>query len=323
MKQAVNGSAGNLSGSGWSEAAAEGLLFDPQKEGAARSRQNQRWNGMNQPIKKKQWPMKNLFCLGILFTLLAASGCRKDCVDPADPECSNYDPCTGYVAADAGFRMLKIPIATLGWDCDGEEPRDLEFETDTIFAGGPVYFRADQEQAAGLSYEWKIGADARTWTTREFELRFGQNAVGDIPVTLMVEKANPLACGGTAYTRDTLTKNLHVKRIPDDIYTGGTWSPIFGRWEGRNTDDPTSIFQVEVHPDWSLTGLLEGCTVKIPQVDIGINFMYIKARTNTSCSRLCGVGTVSEDRREFYLTYSYNDSAGKRVYRKFIGRRVE
>lgn len=259
----------------------------------------------------------------LALSVLAFSGCRKDCDDPTDPDCANYDPCAGYVGADAGFKILEIPIPTLGWDCDGEEARDLEFEVDTIFAtGGATHFRAGQAPEPGLSYKWKIGTDARTWTTREFELGFGQSAIGDIPVTLMIEKPNPLACGGTAYSRDTLTKNLHVKRIPDDIYTSGTWSPLFGKWEGYNTDNELSTFQIELGPEWTLTGLIEGCTVKIPQIDIWLNFLYIKARTNLSCHRLCGVGTLSEDQREFTLTYSYDDAAGERVYRKFIGRKA-
>jgi hypothetical protein len=269
--------------------------------------------------------MKNLFLYGILFTLLAASGCRKDCVDPADPECSNYDPCTGYVVADAGFRILEIPIYTLGWDCGGQEPRDLEFEVDSVFGNGrTIYFRADQETAS--SYEWKVGTDPRAWTTREFNLDFAQNAVGDVPIKLIVEKDNPLSCGGVAVSRDTLTKTLHVMRPPAE-YPSDSWSPIYGKWSGHNEDQSGQNFEIEIIPNFlfaRVNNLLPGCIDREMRVGVGWKFMYIDGRGQSICRRVCGIGLLQDGYRTLVIDYNYQDEAsGERVSRKFIGQRVE
>jgi hypothetical protein len=266
--------------------------------------------------------MKNLFLFGILFTLLAASGCRKDCVDPADPECSNYDPCTGYERADAGFRMLEIPIGTLRWNCDGEGPRDLEFEVDAIFGnGGTVYFRAIHEADR---YEWKLGADHRIWTTREFSLGFAQNAVGDVPVTLITEKADALFCSGKAITRDTLTRILKIKRFPSDPWTDG-WSMIFGNWRGHNEDKPDEDFEIEIIPGFPnrVNNLVPDCIDRSMDVGVGLRYMYIKGQTTPGCKRMCGIGMLQDDNQTLIIDYSYEETPGVRVNRRFVGEKVE
>ena len=260
-----------------------------------------------------------------VIAALTTSGCKKDCLDPYNPECSNYDACLSYEPANAEFEILIKPIGLQNWDCDGEEPRDLEFEVDTITSGRLVYFRASQlgseEEETGLTYQWKIGTDSRTWTTREFDLGFAEDAVGDVPVTLIVEKADPNSCGGTDYSRDTLTKNLHVKRFPDNIYSSGTWSSVFGKWEGYNTDDESSIFQIEIKPDWEVTGFPDGCSYKWP--DVGISLTYFAINDLTPCANLCGLGTLSQDRSELTVNYSYRNDAYERIYRTFVGRKVD
>ena len=272
--------------------------------------------------------MKNLFLIGILFTLLAASGCRKDCVDPADPECSNYDPCTGYVAADAGFRMLTIPPGGYNWNCDGKGARNLEFDVDTIF-GGTVIFRANQKDTAGLSYKWSVGADTRTWTTREFELGFNQSHLGDVSITLIVEKANPLACGGYAYNRDSVTKSLYIEKWPTD-FENEHWSLILGTWEGYNEDNPGYRYEIEVvsrpFPRWPLlNNLLSSCIDKENmEVVLGRNNMLFNGGTIPDCKRMCGIGLLQPDYKTLIIEYTYLDEAsGERVSRKFIGQRVE
>ncbi|MCR9054750.1 MAG: hypothetical protein ACE362_01875 [Phaeodactylibacter xiamenensis] len=270
--------------------------------------------------------MKLLPLFMILMGVLLFAACEKDCLDPANPECANYDPCLAYEPANASFKMLIIPISTYDWDCDGGEPRDLEFEVDTVFAtGGDIYFRADQTelQASNVSYEWRVGADPQVWTTRQFNLGFLENAVGDVPVTLIVEKINPDLCGGTAYTRDTVTKILHVREPLDNTYTDGSWSAVFGKWEGYNTDDESRTFQIEFKPGWRLEGLFDGCIVESPDLSIGLKQFYIAALGKPDCNRVCGVGALSPDRRELSMDYSYDGANGERVSRTFKGVKVE
>jgi hypothetical protein len=268
--------------------------------------------------------MKYNLCFLFVLFLILWSGCKKDCLDPTDPECANYDPCAGYEEADAQFKILLIPQRTQGWDCDGEEPRDLEFVVDTVFANSSaVYFRAEQadSEEEGISYEWKVGTDARTWTSRQFELRFAENAIGDIPITLIVEKADPHSCGGADFTRDTFTKVLHVIPVPDDVYTGGTWSPVFGVWEGHNLDDESDSFQIEIMPNWELHGFIGDCVYRWPD-DIAINLTFFYVEDRTTCADLCGVGTLSGDRRELTFKYSYRADNGEWVYRTFVGEKL-
>lgn len=230
------------------------------------------------------------------------------------------------MGADAGFEMFEIPIATMNWTCDGEEAQDLEFAADTIFGHNSytVHFRANQEDAT--KYEWKVGADSRTWTTREFNLDFSENAIGNVPITLIVEKVDPLSCGTTAVTKDTLTKVMHVLRAPAE-YLSRDWSLLYGKWLGYNEEEPELSFEIEIGPNFPyavINGLFPDCANVEMEVGLGRKFMYIKGWSHPVCKRICGIGTLQPDHKTLVLDYTFQEEwEGERFSRKFIGTRVE
>ena len=84
---------------------------------------------MKQPI---------LFLLLSIITLIGFS-CEKDCNDPMNPDCGNYDPCLGIAQPDADFGFYKKYFKN-------GEPLWLPI-VDTVYnfnnsSGTRVYFRA-------------------------------------------------------------------------------------------------------------------------------------------------------------------------------------
>ena len=131
--------------------------------------------------------MKIIYCLIVGVAILCASGCKDKCKDPTDPDCANYAPCHNFEPANAAFKMLDIPVPTYSWSCDGQAPRNLEFEVDTIFGiDTEITFRALHQAD---KYEWRVGSDARVWTTKEFALTFGPEAIGQVQVQHISLKA--------------------------------------------------------------------------------------------------------------------------------------
>lgn len=263
------------------------------------------------------------FIVGI--AVLIASGCKDKCKDPTDPDCPNYNPCHDFEPASAEFKMLDIPTPTYNWSCDGQPPRNLEFEVDTIFGiDTEITFRALHQAD---KYEWRVGSDARVWTTKEFALTFGPEAIGQIQVQLITEKRAMPRCGGTEFTRDTLTRNLIVKGLPDNPYVNG-WSLIFGKWQGFNEDSPAAIFDLEITPGFPfcrLDGLFPACVNKPLHVGIDLRYMYIVKEYVAECRNVCGLGFLQPDNRTLIIDYYYEEPpgpSGQRVKKKFVGTKV-
>ena len=114
---------------------------------------------------------------GILFlVLLAMVGVFVFSLEGCDHH-HDPDPCLALEPVTAKF-SVKEPIA------------DTTFVTDTVFAGAPTIFEADQEYT---SYLWRVGNDPRTWTTKVFSLTYNE-ALGNVPVTLIVQKLPNKTC---------------------------------------------------------------------------------------------------------------------------------
>ncbi len=136
--------------------------------------------------------MKNSAILQIATLISFAcilNSCKHDCPcdDPTNSECSNYDPDYGKPTANFTIRQSIKPF---GW---AEKPEEIAEFCDTIVAANSgVLFTAKEENAH--RYEWTIGEDNRTFTTREVALRFDDylddenNIWKPIPVKLKVVK---------------------------------------------------------------------------------------------------------------------------------------
>ena len=210
---------------------------------------------------------------GILFlVLLATVGAFMFSLEGCDHH--DPDPCLGLEPITAKF-SIKEPVA------------DTTFVTDTVFAGAPTIFEADQDYT---SYLWRVGNDPRTWTTKSFSLTFDQ-PLGNVPVTLIVQKLPNKTCFPKDNGIDTLVKTFYVKQ-----YVKGP-SKFVGNYEGFEVGNETSAYTVrikyeDIDPPHKLLahtiyGIPRVCGEILPMpylIELGANHIGGKAiSSSTSC----------------------------------------
>ena len=262
-----------------------------------------------------------LMLLGVGYAL-SISSCR-DCEDPTNPECSNYDPCliTTDTKTSANFKMYEC--IKCGW------ADTLMRATNTVF-GGYVVFEAEQFGADIISYEWKIGTDSRVFTERLFRLDFS-GYQGEVEVRLVVQKEVNTDCFPNDDGIDTVTRVLKV--------LGASTENMFRNkeYEGYNTDEPDSIFTVSFRPSdpteplsySTLNNLPKGC-VRPSNWQIGLTIGYNAFIINNSdgvyfydCGHIIGYGDILPDRKTIVINYKLTDNAltpfDKRISKTFIG----
>lgn len=168
--------------------------------------------------------------LALLF-----SSCNTDdeneCCDPANPECSNYDPCySNPPTADFKMRTTSVSFVT---------PENLEAEwCDTIYRSG-VEFKADMKNAE--EYTWYIGSESTPRSGYSFKLGF-QSYLEDtlqnlnpnnpdyyLPLPVTLEVRNNL--GQCVSTEDTLISQTRYLVFARKTLTIGTFR---GYVEGEN-----------------------------------------------------------------------------------------
>ncbi len=259
----------------------------------------------------------------ICFFILAfaiAGCCKEECTDPTDRRCPNYDPCLSYVPANADFDILEIPIFSL--NCDNTGPKTLELKVDTVFSTIDITFRAHNQADR---YYWKIGTDPKIFTDREFELLFGDNAVGDIQVTLVTERNDPNRCSSDPTSRDTVSKKFHILRRshgPDDA-----WSLLHGKWRGANTDHLTDSFEIEIpvsFPLFEIRNLPQGCADPTVVVGLDRKNIFIHGGGGLLCKNICGHGALQDDYKTLIINYWIDgNSPGERIQKQFSGTKIE
>jgi hypothetical protein len=155
-------------------------------------------------------------CLHYLLIIMMLSigmglgSCRKkQCHDPKNPECENYDPCYGKKPVTADFifgRTTATPEPINGVDYPICE--------DTIFNSGGVNRKGFdygiglkfQAKENGAKYTWKLGSE--TISGREFDRNFITAGPGVYQATLIVEKTPDASCFPKDDGKDTITKKF-------------------------------------------------------------------------------------------------------------------
>jgi hypothetical protein len=117
---------------------------------------------------------------------------------------------------DTAFYLFKNPIAG------------------GYYQNGPrLYFKAKFDTNYNVQYEWKVGTDPLIRQTSSFALDFGQ-PVGDINIRL-ISKYSPKSSNGLPGV-DTIYQKIFL----------GENSPLFGDYEGYNTDSPNHTFKIKI-----------------------------------------------------------------------------
>lgn len=137
---------------------------------------------------------------GILF---AFNSCKKECNDPSNPECKNYDPCYGKEHTQASFSIL-LSKNTF-WDPWPEAP------VDSVVLGAyyPVKFTSTASPNSKLT--WILGLD--TFESPSVTTHFGGLPYGSYPVTLIAKRELDTLCFPDDDGIDVYTKNMYVVPI--------------------------------------------------------------------------------------------------------------
>ncbi|MFM2041395.1 MAG: hypothetical protein RLZZ493_1984 [Bacteroidota bacterium] len=176
--------------------------------------------------------MKNtLFLILCAFVLLTS--CRKE--QPSMNENNNCD-CAKEVSADFqmgekfGDQFMELDTIAMPIFYNDGNPANFQYETDVY-----VYFSANIKNA--ISYEWQVGANSITQSTKDFGLYFS-DTIGTIPVRLIVHAKPNLICFPNDDGVDTVVKYLTIRNVVPD--------PLTGKYSGYNTNDPTHVFTIEI-----------------------------------------------------------------------------
>ena len=173
-------------------------------------------------------------CVLILIGLVS---CNKDCNDPGNPDCPNYDPCCGLSPVNAGFTISELrtidhdSIVAYGLDT-------LRIETDTVIDPGFVVFEANYKGAT--EYKWQIGDEANPRYGKKIGILFNSQSDPDFNLTIDIKltiKDDPnLACFPDDNGIDSLIKPLTI--VPRNQ------AAIFGEWEGSSTEFPDETYTI-------------------------------------------------------------------------------
>lgn len=197
----------------------------------------------------------------VALLLLSTTACKKDCEDPTNPECSNYDPCYEQSPLTADIKIEEVigqfwrfPMAV--------DYGKFSYETDTACLGTSIVFSTTAEADR---YEWRIGSDPRVWEETSFSLEFFRSAsdYGFQPVTLMVSlttyRENPHTC----YPEDVMAREVRPVTI-----VSRADSKMSGNFKGQSTRFPDSTFTISIEIDSSghstVYNLPKGCVDLYP-----------------------------------------------------------
>jgi hypothetical protein len=177
----------------------------------------------------------------LLFIGIFFSHCREN--NPVVP----VDPCAEQTPVTAKFTMY-------------ENVSDSLFAADTVLQYNGIVFEADENYA---TYEWTVGDDPRTFTSKRFALNF-QQPVGRIDVTLKVTKTPNLNCFPEDDGEDVLTKSLVVIDWRNSL--------TIGEYIGSNVSKPSEQFEVKItrefdvnnHPLYHFVNINQGCNSTYP-----------------------------------------------------------
>ena len=239
-----------------------------------------------------------LLIFPLLILLFIGSGCKDDemlvddempfiCEDATNPDCPNYDPCLTYGAANADFSILdSLSVPSL-------EYPGFTVEVDTTWNNIRLYFKAKHDNA---TYEWVVGADPTIHTGKEFNLNFGDAAVGDVVIRLITTIDDIEGCYSEEEKIDTSYNTVHFIKL--EQVTELTNS-IYGEYYGYIEDTPEEFFSVSLKSFYDEEG---GGFRNFPK-DCDINFdarpsyrhFLFDTGNITNCNNPKGFGELQED----------------------------
>ncbi len=261
--------------------------------------------------------MKNkFFILGILLAAIClfSPACKKPCFDPQNPDCEDYDPCYGEKETSAAFGMYETIFCSF---------TDTMLRATDTTMGGYVQFIA---QDFLEEYQWKVGQDARIFTTKSFRLNF-TGFTGDVEIQLIGKKSPTQSCFPLDDGIDTVKRMLHLKSYTEDVHP--FWNK---KYRGYTTDEPDSIYTIEFTEipigGLGLNHFPRGCD-RPDNWMIGINSNYTgfclvnpDSSNFHDCGFPTGYGELHTDRKTLHIYYRVTEN-DERVSKEFVGTKIE
>ena len=179
--------------------------------------------------KNKLMKFSFLFIV-ILLTFIA---CKKE---QTKPDVSLNCDCAKEVSADFkmgevfGDQFIELDTIAMPISYNDGNPANFGY-LNTVY----VNFSADINNAT--SYEWQVGSNTITQTSKDFGLYFS-DTIGTISVRLIVHAKPNKTCFPDDDGIDTVVKYLTIRNVIPD--------PLTGKYSGYNTNDPTHLFTIEM-----------------------------------------------------------------------------
>jgi hypothetical protein len=198
----------------------------------------------------KIW-IKGMVAVLTACLLLSLPACKeKDCDDPQNPDCGNYDPCYGKSRINPVFRVRP---GDNGFKPTKEEWCDL-IPCDT-FNASSVRFDIPLNNPVNSAYTWQIGSEPSHRTAKGFEVDFSDYlAAGNwekhIPVTLTIRTPLNTCMTNPEDTLINITRNLYFSNKRYSNFYPRTTLPkdslIEKTFTGYLTNNPSKLFTFKI-----------------------------------------------------------------------------
>lgn len=261
--------------------------------------------------------MRLLLLVLIGFSMaLGVTSCKRECNDPTNPDCENYNPCHNSQKLTADFDIYEIRSFSSDW---------IPYDTDSLFATDARFVAKE----TGVEHEWKIGSE--TITTKEVTRKNFPNDVG-IPITLTVKRKEGFNC----HPEDSMATITRIIRVVDLEHLR-----FRGCFQGYHTNTPNDTFTVCIMYDtlpWPqsktktrISGLIQKDTcpdntfIVSDREDFGYQ-QYIFNTSDGKCFSPRGrVRVDSAFTNSIRIDYSYFNSLQdpqRTIHKSFIGKRI-
>ena len=246
--------------------------------------------------------IKYFFGLLLFVSIFGCNGCR-DCDDPTNIDCSNYDLCFGEFEANAEFGVYRKRIGTdtTFWF---DDPTD-----DTIYSTSTVALVFFKSKYTMDSVKWKVGLDPTIYTDSIFAVNFPTDAAL-IDVTQIAYHEPKDGCFVENDGIDTVKHSVYFKKI-DSIQQ----HPLCCNFIGALVDNPNDTFVVKLFDPAVSRGIV------LP--DVGAYYISVSSTTFVGNIKNFAhepelFGKLQPDRKTLIIDYSFLKN-GSRIEKQFVG----
>lgn len=205
-----------------------------------------------------------LFTLALLLGAFTLQSC-KECDDPRNPDCDNYNPCLDAKATSATFTIKEATYLQI----ISPNLTDFLMDTDSCYSSS-IYFEATQQDAD--SFIWKIGNEVEPRYGKQINVTFPDNLRGTtFNVRLIVKRKPNTACFPNDDGIDTVMRKFYFLRFNEPL----SWE---GTYYGSDDDKPDSLYTIVLGHSYNeskdedilkVYGLPRGCKDTVNQWIIG------------------------------------------------------